>query len=75
MTILSKIDRDIERISVYLRNLKERRNALIPVFRLPPEIVARIFRILAVDTYIVKKRVIFLGFSQVCRIWRKLALG
>lgn len=62
-------------MSIHLRNLKERRNPLVPAFRLPAEIVTRIFRFLTAGTFFVDTARTCLSFSQVCRFWRKLALG
>lgn len=73
--MLAELDSEIERTSLYLSSLKERRNALIPVSRLPPEIITHVFRIVTLAVSFDELGPRWLSFSQVCRIWRALALG
>ena len=74
---LAQFDAEIERTSNYLLDLKRRRNALIPVFRLPPEIFTEIFQIVITANAfeIMRAEPLSLSFSRVCRTWRKMALN
>lgn len=71
---LAQFDAEIERMNNYTINLKRRRSALVPVFRLLPEILTIIFRMIATFD-IIGTSPASLSFSHVCHSWRKLALN
>ncbi|KAI0041168.1 hypothetical protein FA95DRAFT_1477476, partial [Auriscalpium vulgare] len=66
-----------------LHVMRSRRNTLIPIHRLPPEILTRIFMLCAEHSRDVWQKTIgiqrttigWIAITYVCRRWRQLALG
>src|ERR1700730_4144150 len=69
------IDDEIKSLEASLRALKSRRNALVPISHLPPEILAAIFSFLSPSVW---NRGIdlleWLSVTHVCHRWRDIAL-
>ncbi|KAI3621800.1 hypothetical protein WG66_015977 [Moniliophthora roreri] len=67
------LQKDIFETEVYLCQLKEKLNTLIPISRLPNELLARIlaFCVSTLSSY----RSQCLGVTHVCRHWRSVALN
>ena len=60
----------------FLRTSKYRRNARVPVSRLPPETLATIFALLSHSVYDEKRSYMkWLHITHVCHYWREIALG
>ena len=73
----SIIDRDIARLEERIRVLRSRRNELSPTFRLPVEILCKIFFLIGEipDNNFYVKASSWSNFSQVSRHWRLSALS
>jgi hypothetical protein len=76
------IDDELESLEKTTRTLKLRRNALAPISRLPPEIIATIFSFLSLPREYLrllpgdKQEVLaWLRVSHVCHRWREIALN
>src|SRR6267154_5285896 len=76
------IDDELESLEKTTRALKLRRNALAPISRLPPEIIALIFSFLSLPREYVrlltgdKQNILaWLRVSHVCHRWREIALN
>ena len=70
------VDLEMYRVFLYVNRLRTYRNSLLPVSRLPTEIVLRVFSLCAPqghDEYGFSH--VNLAFSQVCSRWRDIALG
>ncbi|KAL0953739.1 hypothetical protein HGRIS_004928 [Hohenbuehelia grisea] len=77
---LRQIDEELGRIHESARQLKSRRNALAPVSRLPPELLARIFLFCATpptqDDFGGHSSLSWMKeVSHICQHWREVALG
>ncbi len=64
------VDQELKRIVERQRGLLIHRNTLIPISRLPPEVLGLVFRLIAPGP---ENKC--LAFSQVCHHWRELALN
>lgn len=77
LSAISAVDKEVDATRRLLRSLLTRRNALAPISLLPPEILARVFHLLASEetTYSDKP---YFGWirrtTHVCRHWRQVAL-
>jgi len=76
------IDDELESLAKTARALKLRRNALAPISRLPPEIIAIIFSFLSLPREYVRlltgdkqDNLAWLRVSHVCYRWREIALN
>lgn len=67
---LEDVDQELKRIVERQRGLLIHRNTLLPISRLPPEIISLVFRLIAPGP---ENKC--LAFSQVCHHWRELALN
>ena len=73
---MSAVDKEVDATRQLLRSLLTRRNTLAPVSLLPPEILARVFHLLALDEppYSCEKSSGWIRITHVCRHWRQVAL-
>ena len=75
------IDDELKSLEKSAQALKSRRNALAPISRLPPEIIANIFIFLSQPADCVQilageeQDLAWLRISQVCHRWREIALS
>ncbi|KAH6917625.1 hypothetical protein BKA70DRAFT_1252721 [Coprinopsis sp. MPI-PUGE-AT-0042] len=69
------IDSRISELEEEIRKLRSKRNALIPVSKLPPEILAKIFLLRAEDPGTRSKTPHWAAVSYVSQQWRSVALG
>lgn len=80
---ISALDQEIARVHKYLKTLKDRRNELVMAFKLPTELVRHIFLLcmdVTSDEHLYnskygRSKSVWPGFSQMCRIWREIAIG
>ena len=73
---ISSVDKEIDAAWQFLRSRLTRRNALMPISLLPPEILARVFHLLVLDEPPLSGKG-SLGWNRVthvCRHWRQVAL-
>uniref|UniRef100_A0A8H7XUT7 F-box domain-containing protein n=1 Tax=Psilocybe cubensis TaxID=181762 RepID=A0A8H7XUT7_PSICU len=63
-------DNAVQAIDREIRELKTRRNDLIPIAKLPPEVLSRVFHIVRQDSRFTQ----WVKLSFVCRRWRGVAL-
>jgi hypothetical protein len=78
LAAISAVDKEVDATRQLLRSLLTRRNALAPISLLPPEILARVFHLLALEDtpYSDKQNFGWIrGTTHVCRHWRQVALG
>jgi hypothetical protein len=73
--VISAIDKEIdgqpkEVDEQHLRSLLTRRNSLVPISLLPPEVLARVFHFLVVE----EQNPGWITATHVCRFWRQVAL-
>ncbi|EIN05408.1 hypothetical protein PUNSTDRAFT_137520 [Punctularia strigosozonata HHB-11173 SS5] len=66
--------REVNALVSRIRSLRQRRNELEPVFRLPSDVVSRIFRLYKSAQYEDKFPSGY-AYSQVCQCWRQVALN
>jgi hypothetical protein len=67
---------EIKSLEESTRALRSRRNALAPISRLPPEILATIFTLLSASAWDERSvRLEWLGVTHVCHRWREIALN
>jgi hypothetical protein len=73
---ISTIDKWIDVARQFLRSLSTCRNALVPIFVLPPEILARVFHFLVLDEppFTGRQNIGWIRVTHVCRHWRQVAL-
>ncbi|KAF8481686.1 hypothetical protein DFH94DRAFT_404420 [Russula ochroleuca] len=70
------IDDELNSSEEFTRALKSRRNALAPISRLPPEILATIFSLLPPSTWNKEAgHLEWIRVGHVCRLWRETALN
>jgi len=76
--LLQAVNREIQGLEDSIRESKYRRNALVPISRLPPEILSLIFSLLSFsaahnksDRHVSS----LLRLTHVCRLWRDTALN
>ena len=74
---ISTIDNGIDATRQFLCSLLTRRNALVPISLLPPEILARVFHLLVIEEPPLSENqnLGWVRVTHVCRHWRQVALG
>jgi F-box-like len=77
LAAISTVDKEVDAARQLLCSLLTRRNALAPISLLPPEILARVFHVLALQEppYSDKQNYGWIRTTHVCRHWRQVALG
>ena len=77
LAAMSAVDKEVDATRQLLCSLLMRRNTLAPISLLPPEILARVFRLLALDEppFSCKQNSGWIRTTHVCRHWRQVALG
>ena len=70
------LDNEIDAAIQFTRSLRTRRNALVPISLLPPEILVRVFHFLVLKEYPLSRKggVGWIRVTHVCRYWRQVAL-
>ncbi|KAI0262696.1 hypothetical protein BC834DRAFT_372336 [Gloeopeniophorella convolvens] len=68
-------DEEIDTLSKRLLILKSKRNALMPIALLPPEILSQIFHVLSLVHPSKTSTLGVIRMSHVCKTWRSVALG
>jgi hypothetical protein len=73
---ISTVDKGIDTAMKLVRSLLTRRNALVPISLLPPEILARIFHLLVLEEPPLSggQSLGWIRVTHVCRHWRQVAL-
>ena len=77
---ISTVDKGIDAAQQFIRSLLTCRNTLVPISVLPPEILARVFRILVLEdpplteSYSGRQNLGWIKATHVCRHWRQVAL-
>ena len=73
---ISTVDKGIDATRQFLRSLLTRRNSLLPISLLPPEILASIFHLLVLEEPPLsgKRNLGWLKVTHVCQHWRQIAL-
>jgi hypothetical protein len=75
---ISTVDKGIDTAKQLVRSLLTRRNALVPIFLLPPEILilARVFHLLVLEEppFSGRRHLGWIRVTHVCRHWRQVAL-
>ncbi|KAF8498176.1 hypothetical protein F5888DRAFT_1906452 [Russula emetica] len=73
---LSTVDKGIDAAKQFLRSMLARRNALVPISLLPPEILARVFHLLVLEELPFSGRgnLGWIRVTHVCRHWRQVGL-
>ena len=76
LAAISAVDKEVDATRQLLLSLLTRRNALAPISLLPPEILARVFHLLALDEPPngIKPTLGWIRTTHVCRHWRQVAL-
>ena len=76
MEAISTVDRGIDTAKQFVRSLLTRRNALVPISLLPPEILAWVFHLLALKEppFSGRRELGWIRVTHVCRHWREVAL-
>ncbi|KAI0288811.1 hypothetical protein BC826DRAFT_971340 [Russula brevipes] len=70
------IDNEIKSLEATIQALKCRRNMLVPISRLPAEILTAIFSLVSHSAWAQKfGRMEWIGVAQVCHQWREIALN
>jgi F-box-like len=74
---ISTVDKGIDAARQLVRSLLTRRNALVPISLLPPEILARVFHLLVLEEPPLSggRRLGWIRVTHVCRHWRQVALN
>lgn len=74
---LETLDFEIQRLSQALHKLSACRNSLLPVNRLPPEMLQRIFAFVVAPGSLIDRAASHLAtsFAEVCHYWRGVALA
>jgi F-box-like len=75
-TAISSTDEEIEAAIHHILSLLARRDALAPIFLLPPELLARIFHFLALvePSWSSPGKLGWIRATHVCQYWRQVAL-
>src|ERR1700733_8430654 len=70
------VDKGIDAAREFARSLLTRRNALVPISLLPPEILARVFHLLVHEEWPLAglRNLGWIKVTHVCRHWRQIAL-
>ena len=73
---ISILNKGIDVTKQFLHTLLTRRNSHLPIFILPPEILARIFHLLVLDEPLLlgRRNLGWIGVTHVCWHWRQVAL-
>ena len=73
---VSAVDKKLDSARQLFYSLLPRRNALLPISLLPPEILLRVFHLLALDepAFSVKQNLCWIRVTHVCQRWRQVAL-
>jgi F-box-like len=73
---ISTVDKEIDATRQFLRSLLTRRNSLVPISVLPPEILARVFHLLVLEEppFTGRQNLGWIRVTHVCRHWRQVAL-
>ncbi|KAI0284063.1 hypothetical protein BC826DRAFT_170889 [Russula brevipes] len=71
---LSTVDREIDAAMLLTRALLTHRNTLAPISVLPPEVLARIFHLVAGSPWQKQESLRWISVTHVCRHWRQVAL-
>jgi F-box-like len=73
---ISSVDEEIRASRLHVLSLLTRRNALMPIFLLPPELLARIFHFFALvePSWSSPGELGWIRATHVCRYWRQVAL-
>ena len=73
---ISTVDEGIGAVRQVLYSLLTRRNTLVPISNLPPEILARVFHLLVLKEppFFVRRKLGWIRVTHVCRHWRQVAL-
>ena len=73
---ISTVDQGIDMAKQLTRSLLTRRNTLVPISLLPPEILARVFHLLVLKepTFSRRRNLGWITVTHVCRHWREVAL-
>ena len=73
---LSTVNNGIDATRQFLRSLFTRRNALMPISLLPPEILAHVFHLLVLEDppFSRRRNLGWITVTHVCRHWRQVAL-
>jgi hypothetical protein len=76
ITAISTLDNGIDATRKFLCSLLTRRNAVMPISHLPPEILARVFHLLVLGEPPLsgKRGLGWIKVTYVCRHWRQVAL-
>lgn len=76
LATLDTLDAEYHRLLHALHNVGFRRNSLVPVNRLPPEMLQRIFLFVATPSPLTSRTVDhnYISFAEVCQYWRSVAL-
>ena len=76
LAAISAVDIEVDTTGQHLRSLLARRNGLAPISLLPPEILWRVFHLLALDEapFSSKENSGWIRTTHVCRHWRQVAL-
>ncbi|KAI0277169.1 hypothetical protein BGY98DRAFT_901925, partial [Russula aff. rugulosa BPL654] len=66
----------IDTVKQFIRSLLIRRNTLVPISGLPPEILARVFHVLVHEEppFSRRRNLGWIRVTHVCRHWRQVAL-
>ncbi|KAI0284062.1 hypothetical protein BC826DRAFT_170884 [Russula brevipes] len=70
----STADREIDAAMLLTRALLTHRNTLAPISVLPPEVLARIFHLVAGSPWQKQESLRWISVTHVCRHWRQVAL-
>ena len=73
---VSAVDKELDSAKKLFCSLFTRRNALLPISLLPPEILTRVFHFLALDEppFVGKQNLGWIRATHVCQHWRQVAL-
>jgi hypothetical protein len=73
---ISTVDKEIDGAMQFVRSLLTRRNALVPISLLPPEILARVFHFLVLEEPPLSRgrSLGWIRVTHVCQHWRQVAL-
>ena len=76
VSAISTVDKGIDTAMKLVRSLLTRRNALVPISLLPPEILARVFHLIVLEEPPISggRSLGWIRVTHVCRHWRQVAL-
>jgi hypothetical protein len=73
VTAISIVDKGIDATRQFLCSLLARRNTLVPISVLPPEILSRVFHLLVIEEPPLSENP-WIRVTHVCRRWRQVAI-